>query len=135
MLIAAKGAEMNPMLKKKRVLSVEDDEANQFLMQLLLKRIGCSFDLAANGQEAIDKVKANKFDVIFMDLRMPVLDGFEATEIIRKEIDKTVPIVAVSAHVLTEVVDKCFAIGMNAFIAKGIDIKKFEKEILTWVAK
>lgn len=126
---------MDPMLKKKRVLSVEDDEANQFLMQLLLKRIGCSFDLAENGQEAVDKVKTNKFDVIFMDLRMPVLDGFEATEIIRNDIDKTVPIVAVSAHVLTDVVDKCFSVGMNAFIAKGIDIEKFKNEILSWVVK
>lgn len=84
---------MNQDLKNKRVLSVEDDEANQFLMQLLLKRIGCGFDLAADGQEAIDKVKANKYGVFFMDLRMPVLDGFEATEIIRKDIDKSVPIV------------------------------------------
>jgi two-component system, sensor histidine kinase len=126
---------MDPMLKKKRVLSVEDDEANQFLMQLLLRKIGCSFDLAENGQEAVDKVKANKFNLIFMDLRMPVLDGFEATEIIRKDIDKTVPIVAVSAHVLKEVVDKCFAVGMNAFIAKGIEIKKFERELLSWVEK
>jgi CheY-like chemotaxis protein len=126
---------MDPISKKKRVLSVEDDEANQFLMQLLLKRIGCSFDLAANGQEAVDKVKVNKFDVIFMDLRMPVLDGFEATEIIRKDIDKTVPIVAVSAHVLEDVVNKCFTVGMNAFIAKGTDIKNFEKELLSWVVK
>ena len=102
-------------MKNKRVLSVEDDEANQFLMQLLLTRIGCSFDLAADGQEAVEKARTNKYDVIFMDLRMPVLDGFEATEIIRKEIDKTIPIVAISAHVLKEVVDKYFAVGMNGF--------------------
>jgi len=122
-------------LKNKHVLSVEDDEANQFLMQLLLKRIGCSVDLAANGQEAVDKVRTNKYNVIFMDLRMPVLDGFEATEIIRKDIDKTVPIVAVSAHVLKEVVDKCFAVGMNGFIAKGSDIEKIKKEISSWIEK
>ena len=122
-------------MKNKHVLSVEDDEANQFLMQLLLKRIGCSVDLAANGQEAVDKVRTNKYNVIFMDLRMPVLDGFEATEIIRKDIDKTVPIVAVSAHVLKEVVDKCFAVGMNGFIAKGSDIEKIKKEISSWIEK
>lgn len=124
---------MDPMLKNKRVLSVEDDEANQFLMQLLLKKIGCGLDLAADGQEAIDKVKTNKYDVIFMDLRMPVLDGFEATEIIRKNIDNSVPIVAVSAYVVKEVVDKCFEVGMNGFIAKGSDMEHFKKELLSWI--
>jgi CheY-like chemotaxis protein len=119
--------------KIKHVLTVEDDEANQFLMKLLLKRIGCSIDLAGDGKEAVDKVKANKYDIIFMDLRMPVMDGFEATEIIRKEIDKTIPIVAVSAHVLKEIVDKCFSVGMNGFISKGSDMEEMKKEISFWI--
>jgi CheY-like chemotaxis protein len=126
---------MDQKLKNKYVLAVEDDDANQFLMKLLLKRIGCSIDLAGDGQEAVNKVRANKYDLIFMDLRMPLMDGFEATEIIRKEIDKTIPIVAVSAHVLKEIVDKCFSVGMNGFISKGSDMEKMKKEISSWIEK
>lgn len=126
---------MTPSLKDKRVLSVEDDEANQFLMRLILEKSGCSFELASNGQEAVEKVRAGKFNVVFMDLRMPVMDGFQATEIIRKDIDKTIPIVAISAHALADVVEKCAAAGMNAFIAKCIDMERFEEEINEWIAK
>jgi CheY-like chemotaxis protein len=126
---------MDQSLKKKHVLSVEDDEANQFLMKLLLKRIGCRIDLAGDGQEAVAKVRENKYDIIFMDLRMPVMDGFEATEIIRKEIDASIPIVAVSAHVLKEVVDKCLSVGMNGFISKGCDMEEMKKEISFWITK
>lgn len=126
---------MDPTLKNKRVLSVEDDAANQYLMQLISENTGCIFELASNGQEAVDKVKAGKFNVIFMDLRMPVMDGFQATEIIRKDIDKTVPIVAVSAHTLAEVAAKCAVAGMNAFIPKAYDMEKFEEAVVSWIAK
>jgi CheY-like chemotaxis protein len=126
---------MDQTLKSKHILYVEDDEANQFLMKLLLKRIGCSIDLAGDGQIAVDKVRANRYDIIFMDLRMPVMDGFEATVIIRREIDKTIPIVAVSAYVLKEIVDKCFYVGMNGFIAKGSDMDTMKGEIVSWIEK
>ncbi len=126
---------MNPDVKYKRVLSVEDDQASQYFMQLILEKIGCRFDLVSNGQEAVDKVRGAKFNVIFMDLRMPVMDGFQATEIIRREIDKTVPIIAISAHTLQEVTEKCSAAGMNAFIPKAYDMDEFEKEVIAWIEK
>lgn len=126
---------MDQALKNKHVLYVEDDEANQFLMKLLLKRIGCSIDLAGDGQIAVDKLRTNRYDIIFMDLRMPVMDGFEATAIIRKEIDKTIPIVAISAYVLQEIVDKCLSVGMNGFIAKGSDMDTMKGEIVSWIEK
>jgi len=126
---------MDPVFKNKRILFVEDDEANRFYMRLLLEEIGCSFDVASNGQEAVDKTKVNKYNVIFMDLKMPVLDGFEATKRIRDGIDKNVLIVAVSANVLDDVVEKCLSVGMNGFIAKGADIEEFKKEILSWLSK
>ena len=66
---------MDQTLKDKRVLLVEDDRANQYYMQLMLENIGCGFELASNGQEAVEKVKRGKFNIIFMDLRMPVMDG------------------------------------------------------------
>jgi CheY-like chemotaxis protein len=126
---------MGQPLKNKKVLFVEDDKANQYYMQLMLEDIGCSFDLAFNGQEAVEKIKQKKFDIIFMDLRMPVMDGFEATKIIRGSLDKKVLIVAVSAHALTDIMEKCFLAGMNGFIAKGIDVEKFGKELLSWIEK
>jgi two-component system, sensor histidine kinase len=119
----------------KKVLSVEDNEANQYFMQLVLQKSGCELSLAANGQEAVEKARAGKFNIIFMDLRMPVMDGLEATEIIRKDIDPTVPIVAVSAHVVSDIIEKCNAVGMNGFISKAVDMEKFEKEILAWVER
>ena len=126
---------MDTSLKNKRILFVEDDEANQYYMQLLFEEIGCAFELASNGQEAVEKARKAKFNIIFMDLRMPVMDGFETAQAIRKDIDKDVLIVAVSANVLTDVIDKCLAVGMNGFIAKGIEVEKFEKEMLSWLAK
>ena len=126
---------MGQTLKDKRVLFVEDDVANQYYMQLMLENIGCSFELAYNGQEAVDKVRAGKFNIIFMDLRMPVMDGLTATRIIRQDIDRTVLIVAVTAHVLADVKEKCFLVGMNGFIAKGEDVEVFEKEIISWIEK
>lgn len=135
-LIKFRDMGMYPTLKNKRVLFVEDDKANQYYMQLMLEEIGCSFELAYNGQEAVEKVKREpKFNIIFMDLRMPVMDGFQAADIIRKDIDKTVLIVAVTAHAVSEVKEKCFMVGMNGFIAKGVDVGNFGKELLSWVKK
>jgi CheY-like chemotaxis protein len=126
---------MSQEFKGKKVLFVEDDEANQYFMQLMLEESGCNYAAASNGQEAVEKVRADKYDIIFMDLKMPVMDGFEATRVIREGIDKTVLIVAVSANVLTDAVNKCFSVGMNGFIAKGSETEKFEEEILSWLAK
>jgi len=126
---------MSQEFKDKKVLFVEDDEANQYYMQLMLEESGCNYAVASNGQEAVEKVKVNKYDLIFMDLKMPVMDGFEATKVIREGLDKDVLIVAVSANVLSDAVNKCFAVGMNGFIAKGTETEKFEKEIFSWLAK
>jgi len=126
---------MDPVYSNKKVLIVEDNEANRYYMGLMFDQVGCHYDLASDGQEAVEKARANKYDVIFMDLRMPVMDGFQATKNIRQDIDKSVLIVAVTANVLDEVVDQCFAAGMNGFIAKGAEVEKFEKEILSWVAR
>lgn len=133
--VRSRGIFMGAKGKRKRVLSVDDDEANQYLMQLVLEKGDCDIELAANGQEAVAKVEAGKFDVIFMDLRMPVMDGFEATEQIRKKLDKKVMIVAVTAHTVSETIDKCMDAGMNGFIPKAGDIEKLETDILAWVAK
>jgi len=126
---------MDGAFKNKKVLFVEDDEANRYYTQLILEDIGCAFELVSNGQEAVDKLKASKFNIVFTDLRMPVLDGFNLVRIIREKIDKDLVIVAVTANVHHDIADQCAANGMNGFIAKGSDVKEFINELTQWIAK
>lgn len=119
-----------------RVLVVEDDTASRYLMELIMAECGCKADTAANGMEAIEAIQKNKnFDVVFMDLRMPVMDGIEATKVIRQDISKSIPIVAVTAHAMPEVKQECFDVGMNGFIVKPFDVDKFKSEVISWINK
>ncbi len=125
----------DPDKSKIRVLVAEDDEANRFLMELILEEIRCVYEFANNGKEAVEAVRNKKFDLIFMDLRMPIMDGLEATRIIRSEIDRVVNIVAVTAHVVEDVREKCAEAGMNGFISKPFDVDYFKAEIRGWIEK
>ncbi|MDH4261989.1 MAG: PAS domain S-box protein [Spirochaetia bacterium] len=114
------------------VLIAEDNEINQFLLKTILESIGCDVELASNGLEALKTLKANKdkFDLIFMDLQMPEMNGFQAAEEIRKSISTTIPIIAVTANAFKEDMDKTVLSGMNDFIAKP-----YTKEILVKIIK
>jgi CheY-like chemotaxis protein len=90
-------------------------------MKTVLDDFGFERDIAANGKIAVDKMRAQSYDVILMDLQMPVMNGFEATEYIRNTMHSTVPIIALTADVTTVDLAKCKAIGMNDYIAKPID--------------
>ena len=116
-----------------KILVVEDNPVNQKLLQIVLKNLGCESDLAANGKEAIEKIKTRFYDLVLMDLQMPVMGGVEATQIIRREISKTLPIVALTAAALKEDEDKSLAAGMNDFIAKPVEIGKLKEKIAQWV--
>lgn len=105
---------------KKYALLVEDSEVNQFIAKKMLTNIGFKVEIAHNGREAVELHKTGNFDIIFMDLHMPIMDGFEATKIIRK-IDSTVPICALTASVLTEDVKKSKEVGMNNHLGKPIE--------------
>ncbi|HPS20968.1 MAG TPA: response regulator [Candidatus Omnitrophota bacterium] len=123
------------VLKDIKVLVVEDDESNQYLMELILGEFGFSFEIAANGQEAVEKVRKGKFDVVLMDLRMPVMDGYEATRVIRKELHNDLPIIAVTAHAMDWVEEECQGAGMNGYLTKPFDAEKLKSEILRFVKK
>ncbi len=105
-------------LKGKSVLVVEDNEHNQLLISSYLKKNGILTELAENGQLALEKLKDNQYDLILMDLQMPVMDGFTATQIIRNELKLNLPIVACSAHSLVGEREKCIEKGMNEYISK-----------------
>ena len=108
-------------LKDIKVLVVEDIVLNQLLMRTLLDDFGFSCDIASNGKIAIEKLKETTYDIILMDLQMPIMNGFEATEYIRKTLNSTVPIIALTADVTTVDLEKCKAVGMNDYVSKPVD--------------
>jgi PAS domain S-box-containing protein len=118
-----------------KVLVVEDIPLNQLLMKTLLDDFGFQRDIASNGRVAIEKLKTNTYDVILMDLQMPEMNGFEATEYIRNEMNLTIPIIALTADVTTVDLEKCTQVGMNDYIAKPVDEKLLYNKIINIVKK
>ncbi|MDF2450444.1 MAG: hybrid sensor histidine kinase/response regulator [Bacteroidota bacterium] len=104
-----------------KVLVVEDIPLNQLLMKTLLDDFGFQPDMACNGKIAVEKLRVNSYDIILMDLQMPEMNGFEATEYIRTIMKSQVPIIALTADVTTVDLAKCKAVGMNDYIAKPVD--------------
>ncbi|WP_211320232.1 ATP-binding protein [Hymenobacter nivis] len=104
-----------------RILVVEDIALNQLLMKTLLEDFGFEIEVAGNGKIALEKLRTTRYDIVLMDLQMPVMNGFEATEYIRNELHLTVPIIALTADVTTVDVEKCKAVGMNDYLSKPID--------------
>ncbi len=111
------------MVHDRLVLLVEDSFVNQKLMGLMLENEGCQFVLAVNGVEAVDLVRDRRFDLILMDIQMPVMDGLEATRNIRRyelEVGQHTPIVAVTAGMDR---DSCLEVGMDDYIAKPVRVE------------
>jgi two-component system sensor histidine kinase/response regulator len=117
------------------VLVAEDNPLNQKLMGILLKQMDCVVEMASNGREAVEKAGKNKYDLIFMDLQMPVMDGFQATEHIRVKLNLRMPIIALTAKVFQEDQEQCAAAGMNDFVAKPVEIKILKQMLLKWGRK
>ena len=105
-------------LGKVSILLCEDNEMNKRLAKIVIENFGFKLDIASNGQEGIDFLMKNTYDVILMDLQMPVKDGYQTTIYIRNELKIDVPIIAMTAHSLVGEKQKCFDIGMNAYVAK-----------------
>ncbi|MDR6564524.1 MULTISPECIES: PAS domain S-box protein [unclassified Arcicella] len=123
----------NSVLKSDRqikVLLVEDNPLNQKLALKVLSKFGFDVDLAENGKIATEKVQINEYEVILMDLQMPEMDGYQATEYIRKQLQINTPIIAMTAHSLVGEKEKCISIGMNDYIPKPfVPQELFEKII------
>lgn len=122
-------------LSNVKVLVVEDIVLNQLLMKTLLDDFGFERDIAANGKIAIEKLKKKKYDIILMDLQMPMMNGFETTTYIRDILKLSIPIVALTADVTTVDLEKCKAVGMNDYIAKPVDEKALYYKIVSLVKK
>ncbi|EIA07189.1 PAS domain S-box protein [Flavobacterium frigoris] len=127
--------ELDSEVKNIKVLVVEDIALNQLLMKTLLDDFGFERDIAENGKIAIEKLKNKEYDVILMDLQMPVMNGFESTEYIRKTLNSQIPIIALTADVTTVDLAKCKAVGMNDYIAKPVDERLLYSKIINIVRK
>lgn len=118
-----------------RILLVEDVKTNQIIISEILSSFGCVVDIADNGKIGVEKAIENEYDIILMDLRMPVMDGFEATEKIfahYKKMGKHVPIVAITAFETNDYRMKCLSLGMNDFITKPVSRDHLYSVIREW---
>lgn len=127
--------ELDNRIKHIKVLVVEDMALNQLLMKTLLDDFGFERDIASNGKIAIEKLETQSYDIILMDLQMPEMNGFEATEHIRNKMKLTIPIIALTADVTTVDLAKCRAVGMNDYIAKPVDERLLYSKIISLVKK
>lgn len=130
-------AEGRPVFQAK-VLLAEDNLTNQIVARGLLNLYGVDVVIAENGEKAVDQAKATKFDLIFMDCQMPIMDGYEATRQIRLltegQTAQDVPIVALSANAMKGDEDECFSAGMNDHIAKPVSQDKLVAILTKWLS-
>ena len=119
------------MEEKLKILLVEDNLLNQRVVMFSLKKYNHEVIIANNGVEAVEKFNEDKYDVILMDIMMPIMDGLEATVKIREvekmnNIEKRTPIIALTANTMDNDRDKCISYGMDEFMAKPFDIEKLK---------
>ena len=117
---------------------VDDNEINQEVAKALLEPFEMHIDLASNGQEALDMVQKQTYDLVFMDHFMPVMDGVEATKRIRSlegEYYKNLPVIALTADAVQGVREEFFAAGMNDFASKPIEMEDVSKVLCKWLPK
>lgn len=118
-------------LKGKRVLLVEDTRINQMVATKMLDKLGMLVDIANNGKEALACLQQNTYDIVLMDVQMPVMNGLEATRLIRQESKfSALPIVAMSAGVMLDEQASCDKAGMTGFISKPIDSTQFARKLV-----
>lgn len=113
-----------------RVLVVEDSAPNQELLKVHFESLGCVCEYAGNGQEAVEKMQKNDYDICFMDLQMPVMGGIEAASVIRDQLKKSTPIIALTAAEIEEEKEKCLKAGMSDYLAKPFDLLQLKEKII-----
>ena len=118
------------------ILVVDDNPVNQKVASRFLLKLGYHVDLAANGPESIQLAKEKKYDLIFMDIQMPGMDGIETTEIILKDeaISPKPRVVALSASQVSEIKDNCLKVGMHSFLEKPISLDDLLGEINSFLS-
>lgn len=121
---------MNPV---GRVLVVEDHPINQFVVESMLRALNCPSTLASNGEEALDLLEKEKFDLILMDCRMPGIDGYETTRRARSRLKVEAPIIAMTANAEVEEREACLEAGMNDYLAKPFARAALHEVLCRWL--
>jgi PAS domain S-box-containing protein len=122
--------DLQKSLKGLRILAVEDNELNRMVLQVILKKCEVVVSIAHNGQEAIKLIQEQEFDLVLMDVQMPIVDGLEATKYIREELNLSTPIIGLSANAMREEVEICKQAGMNDYL-----VKPYSERVLVEVMK
>ncbi|MCE5287262.1 MAG: response regulator [Pelosinus sp.] len=124
------------MLKGVRVLLVEDNDINQQVAKEIMEDEGIAVDVASNGKEAVELALNKRYDIVLMDVQMPVMDGYEAASRIRELLHtKSLPIIALTADAVKGVSDKVFDAGMDGYITKPIEPLQLLSMIKRWLSK
>ncbi|XOV91423.1 MAG: response regulator [Bacteroidota bacterium] len=119
--------------KNNKILVVDDNNVNQLLINKMLTSVGANITSAFDGREAVELAFRNDYDLIIMDIQMPILNGYEATQTLRKRgFDK--PILALSADFTNEDIIKCQKVGMNDFLQKPFPKKKLISLLKKWMS-
>lgn len=118
-----RSADRQPIIdiRGKTVLVAEDNPINRQVVEAILNSFGMNVETVENGEEAVEKLKDNQYDLILMDIQMPVMDGVEATKVIRQQLKITTPIAALTANVMSDDINAYLSAGMNLHIAKPIN--------------
>ncbi|WP_369012963.1 GAF domain-containing hybrid sensor histidine kinase/response regulator [Flavobacterium anhuiense] len=114
-----------------KILLCEDNVLNQKLAKSVINNFGFDLDIAQNGEEGIELLSQNEYDLVLMDLQMPVKDGYQTTEYIRNEMNSAIPIIAMTAHSLVGEQERCYKVGMNAYVPKPFKQSVLLKAIKT----
>jgi CheY-like chemotaxis protein len=114
---------------------VEDNLLNQKLASFILKKIGCEAEIAANGVEALEMIGKQNYDLVLMDIQMPIMDGLQASMAIRKELHLDIPIIALTANTFKEDVENCINAGMNDHLGKPYKEEQLIQMINKWRVK
>jgi len=116
-----------------KVLLVEDDRVNQMVAKKMLIKLNCEILVAANGKEAVQLYSEDHFDLVFMDVQMPIMNGIEATRLIRENFKSTTPIIALTANVMKDDREECINAGMNDILFKPVKINDLEAILDKWI--
>jgi PAS domain S-box-containing protein len=115
------------------VLLVDDNEINQRLASVMLQNMGCKITSAGNGREAVEKLATTNFQLVLMDIQMPVMNGYDATKYIRENLQLTLPVVGLSANVYKEEIEQCYQSGMNDYLGKPYTEKRLREKVFKWI--